>query len=208
MSQLITFFAGILVGWFITHYYSVNMKMPQLRQNGGGSDRSFGLDSRTVYITIENELRHLGIRLPVTIILGKPIRTIFGNQIIERNIARRCTANLFDENSKFICQLWWRHGKEILPYVDINSGETSSLIVFMNNKGAEEYFPYQPTSQSDFKPLILKVPKFNQSKNFSIIISYSFGSKNLNIPVKVFFDYRRNVYFESGGGSSFFFEIQ
>lgn len=202
----VTFLIGIAVGWFTNHWYSVNMKIPQLRINGGGGDRSLGTDFRSNNITIENELRYLGIRLPETVILGKRIKTYFGNQIVERNIARKCIANLLDDNSKFICQLWWKQGKEIVSCVDINSGDTASLIVFVNKENEEGYFPYQPTSQSDFTPLTVKVPKFNQSKNFSIIISYSFGSKILNIPVKVSFDYRGNVYFEYGGGSSFFYE--
>lgn len=204
--SIITFLLGTVFGWFINHWYSVNMTMPMLKTNGGGSDRSLGSDFRSVHISIENELRHLGIRVPTTIILGKQLKTYFGNQVVERDTARKCTASLLDEDGKFISQLWWRQGREITPAADIKSGEQASMIVFVSKEGEEGYFPYQPISQSDFAPRITKIPRFDIAMNFSIIISYSFGSKSLNLPVKVSFNYDGNVYFEYGGGSTFFYE--
>lgn len=198
---------GAILGWWTNHWYSVNLTMPRLRISGGGGGRSpLDLGFRSVHISVENELRHLSVRIPTTIILGKPLKTYFGNQIIERDTARKCTASLLDENGKHICQLWWSQGKEIIPSVDILSGEKANIIVFFNKNDSDSYFPYQPNSQSDPVPKITNVPKFDKTMNFSVIISYAYGSKSINLPVKVSFNYDGNVYFEYGGGSTFFYD--
>ena len=205
--SIVTFILGIVFGWFINHWYSVNMTIPKLSVNGGGGGKTpLDPNLRSVHLSVENELRHLGIRIPTTIILGKQLKTYFWNQVKKRDTARKCTANLLDENGKYICQLWWNKDKEIATTMNIESGEKTNLIVFLNKEGKSGYFPYQPNSQIDPKPKLTRVPNFNEPNNFSITISYAYGSKSLILPIKVTFNYDGNVYFEYKGGSSFFYE--
>ena len=113
-SEILFFVLGCLVGWFTNHWYSVVMRRPSLRQTGGGGGSSFSASSYPyVSASISNELRQLGLQLPETKILRKPIKTTFGNHIIEREPARQCQARLLEESGNLICHLWWLDGQKI-----------------------------------------------------------------------------------------------
>ncbi len=205
MTSIITFLLGCFFTWFVTHLYSVNITMPKLNIGGtGGGTSPFGPGFRIGRISVKNELSQLGLRIPTTIILGKPIKTYFGNQVVERKIASRCTASLLDENHKNISQLWWESGKEVISSVDIKSGEQANLVAFVREENdSENYYPYQPVSQSDTTPKIIHVPKFNKTMNFLVVISYSWN-QSIEIPVRVSIDYNGNFYLESKNSSSNF----
>src|SRR2546430_16427108 len=162
---IITFILGCLVGWFTNHWYSVNMRRPSLRHSGGGSGIDFeGSGYHFESVSVENQLRYLTLGLPETIIFGKRLRTSFGNQIVERDPAGQCIANLFDESSKHICQLFWKVGEKVCGTVEIRSGESAHLMLFVRKEdGSNTYFAYRPTSQSNLAPTILNVPRFNST---------------------------------------------
>lgn len=106
-SEILTFILGCLVGWFTNHWYSVLMKRPSLILSGGGGSSNFlGSGFHSTNLTIQNELRKLGISLPETVILGKQLRTDFGGQIVERETACQCRAQLLETSGKYICHLW------------------------------------------------------------------------------------------------------
>src|SRR6202044_1569461 len=96
--SIVTFILGCLVGWTVNHYYSVVVRRPLLVSSGGGGGSSIGgAPFHFVHISVRNELRRLGLHLPPTVILGKALRTDFGNQLLDRDPARQCTAQLFSE---------------------------------------------------------------------------------------------------------------
>jgi hypothetical protein len=146
--DILTFLLGCLVGWFTNHWYSVVMRRPSLRQSGGGGGSSlFGSGFRYVSLGFQNELRRLGVSLPETVILGKSVKTDFGGQVVEREPARQCRARLMEESGRYICTLWWCDGQKPAETVDIKSGESASLIIFLkSNTDPGQYFSYQPTS--------------------------------------------------------------
>lgn len=200
-----TFVLGCLVGWYTNHWYSINLKEPQLSQNGNGDGSSiFGTNFHYTSVSIQNELRLLSVKLPETILLGKRLKTRFGNQIIERNTARECRAQLLDEFGKHICHLYWLENNIITQSVDIESGKSASLLLFVRKEDEpEKFYVYEPSSISDFTPKIMKVPHFNKSKNFIARISYA-HNKNLSFPVGVEIDYRGNFYSKTKNGSCIF----
>lgn len=202
---LLTFIFGIFIGWFTNHWYSVNLKQPELCRSGSGSGSNF-LDSgfRYTHLSIKNELRSLAIRLPETIILGKRLKTHFGNQIIERDPARKCRAHLLDESGKHICPLYWLSDNSVLDTVDIQSGESVSLLTFVReSKNLKKFYVYQRKSQSDLTPQTTEVPNFNKSTKFKINISYS-HNKNFSFPIEVEIDYRDNLYVRTENSSNLF----
>ena len=205
ISTTLTFILGCLVGWFTNHWYSVNLKEPQLSQNGGGGGSSiFGTKFHFSHLTIRNELRTLVIKLPETVLLGKRLKTRFGNQIVERNPARECRAQLLDESGKHICHLYWLDNNKILDKVDIESGKSASLLLFVRKEeDSEKFYVYQPTSQSDLAPKVTKVPNFNKSSDFLVRVSYSYN-KSISFPVSVEKDYSENFYTKTKNGSSLF----
>ena len=150
ISEIITFLLGCLMGWFTNHWYAVVMKQPSLVRSGGGSGSSlFGSGYYYVSLTIQNELRRLGISFPETVILGKTIKTDFGGRLIERDPAVDCRAQLLETSEQPICHLWWLDGQKVTEAVDIKSGESVHLIVFLRRENDSTYFAYQPTSGTD-----------------------------------------------------------
>ncbi|MDD5015357.1 MAG: hypothetical protein PHW73_09740 [Atribacterota bacterium] len=200
-----TFLLGCLVGWFTNHWYSINLKEPQLSQNGGGGGSSmFSTKFHYSHITIRNELRMLAIKLPETVLLGKRLKTRFGDQIVERNPAKECRAQLLDESGKHICHLYWLKNNKILDTVDIESGKSANLLLFVRKEeDSSKFYVYQPTSQSNLAPKVAKVPNFSQSSNFLVRISYSYN-KSISFPVGVEIDYNENFYTKTKNGSSLF----
>lgn len=201
-----TFLLGCLVGWFTNHWYSINLKEPQLSQKGSGCGFGiFGTNFHYSHVSIQNELRLLSIKLPDTILLGKKLKTSFGNQIIERNTARECRAQLLNEyGNKHICHLYWLENNKILESVDIKSGKSASLVLFVRKEGEQEkFYIYEPTSSSDLIPKVIKVPNFNKSTNFLVRISYAYN-KSLSFPVGVEIDYRGNFYAKTKDSSGLF----
>ena len=144
------------------------------------------------------------IKLPETVLLGKRFKTHFGNQIVERTIARECRAQLLDESGKHICHLYWLESNKILDSVDIKSGKSASLILFVRKEEKQEkFYVYQPTSQSDLTPKVVKVPNFNKSTNFLVRISYAYN-KSLSFPAGVEIDYSGNFYATTKNSSGIF----
>jgi hypothetical protein len=182
------------------------MRRPSLGLNGSGGGSDFeGSGYQYVVVSVENQLRHLTLRLPETIILGKRLKTSFGNQIVERDPARQCIANLLDESNKPICRLWWKDGEKLSEIVEIRSGESTHLILFVRKEdGSNKYFAYQPTSQSNLAPKISKVPNFNNTMKFSIEIIYSYGNQRVRFPAQVDIGYDGSFSFKTIGGSSSF----
>lgn len=202
--SILTFLLGCLVGWFTNHWYSINLKEPQLNQNGNGSGSSiFGTNFHHSHVSIQNELRLLSIKLPDTLLLGKRLKTRFGNQIIERNVARECRVQLLDESSKHICHLYWFEDNKALESVDIKSGKSASLLLFVRKEDERKFYVYEPTSLSDLTPKVVKVPNFNKSTNFLVRISYAYN-KSLSFPVGVEIDYRGNFYTTTKNSSGLF----
>jgi hypothetical protein len=180
------------------------MRRPTLRQNGGGSSL-FGSSYRYVSLGFQNELRRLGISLPETVILGKAVKTDFGSQVIEREPARQCRARLLDETGRYICPLWWFDGQKPAETVDIKSGESASLIIFLkSNTDPSQYLSYQPTSNTDPTPRTSEVPKFDKAMGFLVEVLYSHSSQRLRFPVKVVIGYDDRMSFETPNSSSSF----
>ncbi len=200
-----TFLLGCLVGWFINHWYSINLKEPQLSQNGsGGGSSIFGTNFHYSQVSIQNELRLLSIKLPDTVLLGKKIKTRFGNQILERNIARECRAQLLDESGKHVCHLYWLKENNILESIDIKSGKSENLLIFVRKDDEQEkFYVYEPSSSSDLTPKVTRVPNFSESINFLVRISYGYN-KSLTFPVGIEIDYRGNFYATTKNSSSLF----
>jgi hypothetical protein len=203
--SLSTFILGCFAGWYSNHWYSVNLKEAKLSQNGsGGGSSIFGTNFHSSYISIQNELRWLGVNLPETVIFGKRLKTRFGGQIVERNPARECRAQLLDESGKHICHLFWMESNKILDVLDIKSGKSANLLLFIRrDDGSREFYVYQPTSQSDLTPKTVKVPSFNKSTNFLVRITYSYN-KNFSFPMGVEIDYNENFYATTKNGSGLF----
>jgi hypothetical protein len=69
LSEILFFLLGCLIGWLTNHWYSVVLRQPHLVHNGGGGGGPI-LNSgyRYIGITVDNELRRLGISLPETVI--------------------------------------------------------------------------------------------------------------------------------------------
>jgi hypothetical protein len=202
-AEIIYFIAGGLIGWVTNHWYAVSLRRPRLRIGGSGlSFLQTGLAYRT--IGIENELRYFGINLPPTMILGKHIKTRFGNHVLERDSARRCRARLLDKSKTPICSLYWNLSNNILSEVDIKSGESANLMLFIRDKqGEEEYYAYQPISNTDFTPKLIKSPKFKDTMEFIVEVLYSYGEV-LYIPVKVIKKYDGNFTFQASNSSGDF----
>lgn len=151
MISIINLIAGGLIGVVGNHFYSVNLRQPKLGYSGSGANSNFydtGFSSAT--ISVQNELRHLSVKFPPIIILGKRIKTQIGNQTTERDVAKKCAAHLYDENGKLITRLYWLSNNKPLYEVDINSGESASLMTFVRKKMNLENFIY--TNQ--FLPII------------------------------------------------------
>lgn len=172
---------------------------------GGGGSSLFNSGFRYVSLGFQNELRRLGIILPETVILGKALRTDFGGQVIEREPARQCRARLMDESGMYICSLWWFDGQKPAEMVDIKSGESANLIVFVRNeKDSNQYFTYQPTSNLDPTPRTSGIPKFDKTMSFFVEVFYSYGSQKLRFPVTMRIGYDGSFYFQTqNSGSSF-----
>ncbi len=202
--SMLNFFLGCLIGWLTNHWYSVNLKQPLLKQSGGGGGSNiFGVNLHYSCVNIQNELRQLSISFPETILLGKRLKTSFGNQIIERDNASECRAQLLDEFGKHICHLFWLDNNKVLETVDIKSGKTAKLILFIRKENEEKFYVYEPTSPSDLTPKVTKVPNFNKSTNFLVRISYS-HNKALSFPVGVEIDFAGNFYTITKNSSGLF----
>jgi hypothetical protein len=203
--SLSTFVFGCIVGWYSNHWYSVNMREAKLSQNGGGGGSGiFGTSFHSSYISIQNELRWLGVNLPETIIFGKRLKTRFGGQIVERNPARECRAQILDESGKHICNLFWIENNKIFDTVDIKSGKSANLLLFIRKAdGSAKFYVYQPTSQSDLTPKTIKVPSFSKSTNFLVRVTYSYN-KSFSFPAGVEINYDENYYVTTKNGSGLF----
>lgn len=203
---LSTFVLGCLVGWFTNHWYAVNLKQPKLSQSGSGSGSNFlGTGFHFYHLAVKNELRFLTFKIPETVILGKRLRTRFGSQIIERDTASECRAQLLDESEKHICHLYWLDNNNILDTVGIECDKSANLLLFVRkDESSEKFYVYQPTSSSNLTPKTVKVPHFDKSTNFLVMISYFHGTKKLSFPVSVEIDYSGNFYVKTGGDSSLF----
>lgn len=199
------FILGCLVGWYTNHWYSINLKEPHLNQrSSGGGSSLLGTNFHFAYASIHNELRSLAINLPETVLFGKKLKTRFGSQIVERNPARECRAQLLDASGKHICHLYWLENNKIFDKLDIKSGKSANLLLFVRrDDGSEKFYIYQPTSQSDLTPKVVKVPSFTKSTNFSVRISYSYN-KNLLFPAGVEIDYAGNFYATTNTSSGLF----
>lgn len=194
-----------LLGWLANHWYSVNMRRPSLRKSGtGGGSNLSGTGYHFVNISITNELRRLTLSLPETTILGKRIPTSFGNQVIERDPARQCKARLLEKSGKHICYLWWQNGNTVTDEIEIKSGESVNLILFVRRDNEKKYFVYNPISSSDVNPKTSGIPTFNKTKTFRVLITYTHGSQNIEFPVKVILNYDGSLYFETEGSSAAF----
>jgi hypothetical protein len=205
VSNIVTFLLGCLAGWFTNHWYSVNMRHPSLRQSGSGGGINFdGSGYRYVSVSLQNELRQLALILPETVIFGKRLKTRFGNQIVERDPARQCRARLLEESGRHICHLWWMDGQKTAETVEIKSGESSNLILFLRSNNTGQYFVYQPTSNTDLTPKTHDVPTFNKTMAFLVEVSYLHGSRRLQFPVKVVIGYDGGFSFETKNSSGMF----
>lgn len=206
MISIITFIIGCLIGWFINHWYSVVMRRPSLRQSGSGTGSNFRNSGYHYnHITISNELRTFTLKIPETVILGKRIKTHFGNQIVEREPATQCTARLLEKSGKYICHLWWTKGNDITPTTEISSGNSTSLLLFLRREDNEnKYFVYQPKSQTDFSPKTSRLPTFTKTMHFFVEVSYSHGSQKLTFPVSIVIGYDGNFSFETDSSSGSF----
>jgi hypothetical protein len=207
ISNIVFFILGCLAGWITNHWYSVNLRQPSLRINGGGNGSNFqGSGHPYTNITVENELRYLRIQLPITIIVGrKQLKTHFGNQVVERESAQQCIARLLDKSGRHICQLWWLIDTKVDSITEIKSGKSVNLLLFIKGKNnAKEYYAYQPISSSNIEPKISGTPKFNKTMDFLVEISYSYGTKKIQFPVRVVINYDGSFSFETNNGSGTF----
>lgn len=190
ISEILFFLLGCLFGWFTNHWYSVNMKRPNLVKNGEGHGSSFfGSGYSFVTVNIQNELRRFGVTLPKTVILGKSVKTDFGGLIIERDTARQCRATLLEKTGEQIQELFWFDGEKAYEIIDIKSGETAHLVIFVRKENVNQYLVYHPVSGTDFTPRTVNIPKFDKSMSFLIEVSYSYDSQKVRIPVRIKIEY-------------------
>lgn len=203
--NIILFILGCVVGWFTNHWYSVNLKQPELKQSGsGGGSNLLGTGFHYSNLSIRNELRSLAIKFPETVILGIRLKTRFGDQVVERDPARECRAYLLDESGKHICQLFWLIDNNVQDTVDIQSGKSANLLMFVReDKNPKRFYVYQRKSQSDLTPQTNKIPNFIKSTKFQVKISYS-HNRNFSFPTEVEIDYQDNMYLKTKSGSSLF----
>src|SRR5437660_1501648 len=102
----------------------------------------------------------------------------------------RCPSLRHSGGGRRICQLFWKVGEKVSGTIEIRSGESAHLMLFVRKEdGSNTYFAYQPTSQSNLAPTILNVPRFNGTMKFQVQISYSHANQSLQFPVEVYMGY-------------------
>jgi hypothetical protein len=200
---VISLILGSFVAWRFDHFYSVKLRQPKLSQSGSGWVRNFyDTGFSFIYLSIKNELRSLSIGFSPTTIFGKTIKWQFGNGIIEREIAKKCTARLYDQYGKFVASLFWRVEGKMLHEIDIKSVDSASLSMFVRNENeAKTFYVYQPISDDDISPKTDKVPTFTNSTKFEVKVSYPYN-KFIKFDVEVEIDYQEKMYLRTKSGGS------
>lgn len=198
--EVLTFLLGILAGWLINHWYSVNMKQPRLVFNGGSDGRvAKGSQYHIVNVHLENKLRTMGIR-PLALLMRKS--GMQNKSVVERDSARNCWAQLLDSSGNPIRTLWWHkdfYTLDVVDRIDIKSGGQGGVIVFAKDPADDSYVIYNPISETDSRPNLAISPRFTGANDFILEVSYSFDTHRIRLPISVTVESDGTLFFRSGG---------
>ena len=205
--NVLSLLIGGVIGAFLSALYGFYLKRPVLRHVGGSGGGGAGV--RTTGITIRNMPGFIGLRLSETAILGL---RIFDEKewglTFDRNPARDCFATLYDhEDDEPICSLWWQlSGGNLAQTVDIASGEQKNLKVFARlGNDQRKYFAYQSNRSDIDEPRIPEEEdRFNSTRHFYILITYSYGKSKFRIDCTMNKRHDGRLYFTTKSSSSSF----
>jgi hypothetical protein len=172
---------------------TVYIKRPKIGVSGGGGGGSGAPDGfQTNNIRIRNMPGRVGIKIGQTVLFGIRLnRSHWFGLPVEREPAKGCMANLYDENGAHIAPLWWRDPENSAKRkitMDLDSGQEADLFLFaQRNDDVPNYYPYEPGPGDDPN---IPIVKLSGTRRFLIRIIYSDGQKKRNFKYIVFTDYR------------------
>lgn len=194
---------GAGLGAVLSTWHGHFVKRPLLSVSGGGGGGNG--EFRQNHVGIQNGSGLLGIRIGQTSILGFNIhRRVEYGLIVDRAMARDCTAYIFDKRTKRpIKPLWWNANGAYTRTVSLSSGERANLMVFSAKGKEKKYFIF------DVNPHDGKITepdddiKFEGSRSFLIKVRCGSSKQVLEIDASVVlgFDGRLEYYTGDHGGS-------
>ena len=91
----------------------------------------------------------------------------------------------------------WFDGTNVNHTIEIKSGESANLILFLKRDNIPQYFAYEPTSNTDPTPKTSDIPRFDKTIRFFVEVSYSHGSQKLRFPVEITVGYDGRISYET-----------
>jgi hypothetical protein len=161
MISVPSLLVGAVLGALLSTWFRYFIVRPSLNALGSGGGGGPGPGFHINHLSISNRPGLFGIKVRPTTLFGLRIHPDweFG-LVVERNAARKCSAQLIDkETNRHIQHLWWRlRDGSIGRTIDISSGETEQLMIFARwNKKRPNILSSsrraQPITRQKFHPM-------------------------------------------------------
>jgi hypothetical protein len=211
LTEVVVPIATLIVGALLGVLFTVYLARPRLKVRGSGSGGGTGPGYCTSYAHITNLPGLMGVRLNQTVLFGRRVHGQLEKGLtIMSTPAEECMASVYDKKTgEFIAPLWWRSPSDpgrVVRTVSIKCGEYAELMIFARlNAELLRYFIYSSNgNESDVQPPVDEI-KFNDTRTFSVRISYSYRRQKLEFDATMRKGYDGRLYYSvgPGGGGTF-----